>query len=91
MPDSTQTVQELEKSLMDTSQPLFLRYRAMFALRDLASPPDLPTAVPAVHALAKGFADRRPYFARDRVRLWPALPPGFDPSPYRSIKQPQGS
>lgn len=29
----------------------------MFALRDLASPPDLPTAVPAVHALASGFGD----------------------------------
>ncbi|KAG5999457.1 deoxyhypusine hydroxylase [Claviceps pusilla] len=42
---------------MDTGRPLFLRYRAMFALRDLASPPDRPTAVPAVLALAKGFAD----------------------------------
>jgi deoxyhypusine monooxygenase len=29
----------------------------MFALRDLASPPDLPTAVPAVQALAKGLTD----------------------------------
>jgi deoxyhypusine monooxygenase len=29
----------------------------MFGLRDLASPPDLPTAVPAVLALAKGLAD----------------------------------
>ncbi|KAI2780826.1 deoxyhypusine hydroxylase [Daldinia loculata] len=65
MPDSTQTVQELEKSLMDTSQPLFLRYRAMFALRDLASPPDLPTAVPAVHALAKGFADPSALFRHE--------------------------
>lgn len=29
----------------------------MFTLRDLASPPDLPTAVPAVHALAKALQD----------------------------------
>ncbi|KAI8965747.1 deoxyhypusine hydroxylase [Daldinia sp. FL1419] len=65
MPDSAQTVQELEKSLMDTNQPLFLRYRAMFALRDLASPPDLPTAIPAVHALAKGFADPSALFRHE--------------------------
>jgi len=29
----------------------------MFALRDLSSPPDLPTAVPAVEALALGLSD----------------------------------
>lgn len=65
MPESTQTVEELETSLMDTSAPLFLRYRAMFALRDLASPPDLPTAVPAVHALAKGFEDSSALFRHE--------------------------
>ncbi|KAI1853245.1 hypothetical protein JX265_000256 [Neoarthrinium moseri] len=65
MPESSQTVEELEKTLMDTSAPLFLRYRAMFALRDLASPPDLPTAVPAVHALAKGFADSSALFRHE--------------------------
>ncbi|KAI1074973.1 deoxyhypusine hydroxylase [Whalleya microplaca] len=65
MPDSEQTVAELENALMDTKSPLFLRYRAMFALRDLASPPDLPTAVPAVHALAKGFADSSPLFRHE--------------------------
>ncbi|TRX93075.1 hypothetical protein FHL15_005943 [Xylaria flabelliformis] len=65
MPESSQTVEELEKTLMDTDAPLFLRYRAMFALRDLASPPDLPTAVPAVHALAKGFADSSALFRHE--------------------------
>lgn len=65
MPDSGKTVEELEKALMDASLPLFLRYRAMFALRDLASPPDLPTAVPAVEALAKGFADSSALFRHE--------------------------
>ncbi|KAK3905709.1 Deoxyhypusine hydroxylase [Staphylotrichum tortipilum] len=60
-----QTVEELGKTLMDTSAPLFKRYRAMFALRDLASPPDLPTAVPAVHALAAGFADSSALFRHE--------------------------
>ncbi|KAI1465869.1 deoxyhypusine hydroxylase [Daldinia caldariorum] len=65
MPDAAHTVQDLEKNLMDTSKPLFVRYRAMFALRDLASPPDLPTAVPAIHALAKGFADPSALFRHE--------------------------
>ncbi len=65
MPESERTVEELEKTLMDAGLPLFLRYRAMFALRDLASPPDLPTAVPAVHALARGFADTSALFRHE--------------------------
>ncbi len=44
---------------------MFLRYRAMFGLRDLASPPDLPTAVPAVLALAKGFQDPSALFRHE--------------------------
>ncbi|KAG6039110.1 deoxyhypusine hydroxylase [Claviceps citrina] len=65
LPESEKTVQELGKTLMDTTQPLFLRYRAMFALRDLASPPDRPTAVPAVLALAKGLADSSALFRHE--------------------------
>ncbi|GKT93098.1 LOW QUALITY PROTEIN: deoxyhypusine hydroxylase [Colletotrichum tofieldiae] len=65
MEESQRTVEELEKTLMDPKLPLFLRYRAMFALRDLASPPDLPTAVPAVHALARGFADSSALFRHE--------------------------
>jgi deoxyhypusine monooxygenase len=37
----------------------------MFALRDLASPLDLPTAVPAVHALSKGFSDASALFRHE--------------------------
>ncbi|KAF2873721.1 Deoxyhypusine hydroxylase [Massariosphaeria phaeospora] len=55
----------LEKSLLDTSLPLFQRYRAMFALRDLCSPPDLPTAVPAVQSLARGFTDPSTLFRHE--------------------------
>ncbi|KAK3485837.1 Deoxyhypusine hydroxylase [Neurospora hispaniola] len=63
--DEKQTVETLEKKLLDTSLPLFKRYRAMFALRDLASPPDLPTAVPAILALAKGLKDESALFRHE--------------------------
>jgi deoxyhypusine monooxygenase len=59
------TIAELEQTLLNTKLPLFKRYRAMFALRDLASPPDLPTAVPAVHALASGFHDPSALFRHE--------------------------
>ena len=65
IPESNTSVEELRKALMDTSLPLFKRYRAMFALRDLASPPDLPTAVPAIHALAKGMDDPSALFRHE--------------------------
>ncbi|SMR58302.1 unnamed protein product [Zymoseptoria tritici ST99CH_1E4] len=61
----TPSIPELERSLLDTKLPLFLRYRAMFALRDLASPPDLPTAVPAVNALAAGRKDPSALFRHE--------------------------
>ncbi|GLB10265.1 deoxyhypusine hydroxylase [Aspergillus tubingensis] len=59
------SISELEKTLLDTKLPLFQRYRAMFALRDLASPPDLPTAVQAVDALAKGLKDPSALFRHE--------------------------
>jgi deoxyhypusine monooxygenase len=67
LPQSTETpsIPALEKTLLDTSLPLFQRYRAMFALRDLSSPPDLPTAVPAVLALARGFSDPSALFRHE--------------------------
>lgn len=61
----TPSIPEFEKTLLDTTLPLFQRYRAMFALRDLASPPDLPTAVPAVHALARGMYDPSALFRHE--------------------------
>lgn len=59
------SIPELEKRLLDTKLPLFERYRAMFALRDLASPPDLPTAARAVEALAKGLHDPSALFRHE--------------------------
>lgn len=59
------SIPSLEETLLDTSKPLFQRYRAMFALRDLASPPDAPTAEPAVQALAAGFADKSALFRHE--------------------------
>lgn len=59
------SIPEMEQTLLDTELPLFQRYRAMFALRDLASPPDLPTAVPAVEALAKGLKDPSALFRHE--------------------------
>lgn len=61
----TSSIPLLEGTLLDTSVPLFQRYRAMFALRDLASPPDLPSAVPAVKALALGFHDPSALFRHE--------------------------
>lgn len=60
-----QSISDLRAILLDGSLPLFQRYRAMFALRDLASPPDLPTAVPAVEALACGFDDPSALFRHE--------------------------
>ena len=59
------SIAELQQQLLDTSLPLFERYRAMFALRDLASPPDLPSAIPAVQALASGFSDSSALFRHE--------------------------
>jgi deoxyhypusine monooxygenase len=63
--EKSESVEDLERTLLDTNLPLFLRYRAMFGLRDLASPPDIPTALPAVHALAKGFTDPSALFRHE--------------------------
>ncbi|GFF39019.1 deoxyhypusine hydroxylase [Aspergillus udagawae] len=65
MAASEPSIPEIEKTLLDTSLPLFQRYRAMFALRDLASPPDLPTATRAVEALAKGLKDPSALFRHE--------------------------
>lgn len=63
--NDTPSIPELKSTLLDTTLPLFKRYRAMFALRDLASPPDLPTAVPAIQALAAGFKDPSALFRHE--------------------------
>ena len=58
-------IAELQTTLLNTALPLFERYRAMFTLRNLASPPSLTTAVPAIHALASGFADTSALFRHE--------------------------
>ncbi|KAI9926692.1 deoxyhypusine hydroxylase [Aspergillus wentii] len=65
MAASQPSISDMENTLLDTKLPLFQRYRAMFALRDLASPPDLPTAVSAVNALAKGLKDPSALFRHE--------------------------
>ncbi|EPS31977.1 Deoxyhypusine hydroxylase [Penicillium oxalicum] len=62
---SEPSIPDLEQTLLDTKLPLFQRYRAMFGLRDLASPPDLPTAVDAVKSLAKGLKDPSALFRHE--------------------------
>ena len=59
------SIPKLQQTLLDIQLPLFQRYRAMFALRDLASPPELPTAVEAVQALAQGFKDPSALFRHE--------------------------
>lgn len=49
------SVDELQQMLMDTSLPLFQRYRAMFTLRNIGTDP-------AVLALATGFKDSSALF-----------------------------
>ncbi|KAL9113072.1 MAG: hypothetical protein Q9227_002684 [Pyrenula ochraceoflavens] len=62
---SSTSIESLRRRLLDTSLPLFERYRAMFALRDLASPPSLDTARPAVDALAQGLQDPSALFRHE--------------------------
>jgi deoxyhypusine monooxygenase len=53
--ESDAAVPDLRKTLLDPSLPLFQRYRAMFALRNIGS-------AAAVDALADGFADESDLF-----------------------------
>ncbi|KAL6051594.1 Deoxyhypusine hydroxylase [Balamuthia mandrillaris] len=55
---STDDVQKLKTRLLDESLPLFKRYRAMFALRDIGD-------TEAVEALAAGFRDSSALFRHE--------------------------
>ncbi len=58
----------------------------MFALRDLSSPPDLPTAVPAVESLARGLNDRSALFRHEIAFVFGQLShPASIPSLIRSL------
>lgn len=56
--DASQTVDQLQKELMNTSKNLFERYRAMFALRDRGTEE-------SVLALATGFEDKSAVFRHE--------------------------
>ncbi len=80
------SIADLEKNLLDTSLPLFQRYRAMFSLRDLCSPPDLPTAIPAVKALARGLDDPSALFRHEVAFVFGQLShPASIPSLYKTL------
>lgn len=51
-------IAKLQRTLNDQAVPLFVRYRAMFRLRDIASPE-------AIDALATGFADPSALFRHE--------------------------
>ncbi|KAG2155986.1 ARM repeat-containing protein [Suillus bovinus] len=55
---SESTIVSLRTTLLDTSVPLFQRYRAMFALRNIGTPA-------AVDALAAGFSDDSALFKHE--------------------------
>jgi deoxyhypusine monooxygenase len=55
-------VTTLSKQLIDTSLPLFIRYRAMFALRNIGTEE-------AVLALAQGFNDTSALFRHEIGRF----------------------
>jgi deoxyhypusine monooxygenase len=55
---SEPNILSLKSSLLDTGLPLFERYRAMFALRNIGTPP-------AVDALASGFSDDSDLFKHE--------------------------
>lgn len=52
---SDSNIKSLQSQLLDTQRPLFERYRAMFALRNIGTPS-------AVDALASGFTDESALF-----------------------------
>lgn len=65
----------------------------MFSLRDLCSPPDLPTAVPAIKALAKGLKDDSALFRHEIAFVFGQLShPASIPSLYATLadKEEQG-
>ena len=59
----------------------------MFTLRNLCSPPDIPTAVPAVDALSKGFHDPSALFRHEIAFVFGQLShPASIPSLVETLK-----
>ncbi|KAL1955288.1 hypothetical protein VTO42DRAFT_8820 [Malbranchea cinnamomea] len=84
------SIPELKRKLLDQKLSLFQRYRAMFALRDLCSPPDVPTAIPAIEALAEGLKDRSALFRHEIAFVFGQLAhPASIPSLYATLSNRQ--
>ena len=58
----------------------------MFSLRDLCSPPDCSTAIPAIEALARGFDDQSALFRHEIAFVFGQLShPASIPSLFRTL------
>jgi len=78
-------VEELRSRLLDAQLPLFERYRAMFALRNIGSPA-------AVDALAAGFSDDSALFKHEIAFVFgQLLSPHAVPALLRVLQNPQES
>jgi len=78
-------VEELRSRLLDARLPLFERYRAMFALRNIGSPT-------AVDALAAGFSDDSALFKHEIAFVFgQLLSPHAVPALLRVLQNPQES
>ncbi|CAM0137001.1 deoxyhypusine hydroxylase [Umbelopsis sp. WA50703] len=79
---NTQSIPELEAELTNTKLPLFERYRAMFALRDIGN-------TEAVEALAKGFNDNSALFRHEIAYVFGQMQhPASVPSLTEVLKRP---
>ncbi|KAI0004575.1 deoxyhypusine hydroxylase [Russula compacta] len=79
------SAEELRSKLLDTQLPLFERYRAMFALRNIGSPE-------AVDALAAGFYDDSALFKHEIAFIFgQLLSPHAVPALLRVLQNPQES
>jgi len=77
------SVEELRLKLLDTQLPLFERYRAMFALRNIGTPA-------AVDALAAGFSDDSALFRHEIAFVFgQLLSPHAVPALLRVLQNPQ--
>lgn len=56
-PETLEQIESLRSNLVSRDVPLFERYRAMFALRNIAGQRRPATEKAAVEALAAGFSD----------------------------------
>jgi len=81
---SSESIPSLRIALLDTSKPLFERYRAMFALRDYGA-----GSKEAVQTLAEGFGDKSALFRHEIAYVFGQLSsPHSIPSLLRVLRNP---